>query len=58
MKERNAEDRPFLEFDCMDARKVDLPDEVIDLVIEKSTLDTILCGKKAFIGAARMIREI
>jgi hypothetical protein len=40
----------------MDCRKIDLEPESIDLIIDKSTIDTLLCGKKAFLNTARMLK--
>jgi EEF1A lysine methyltransferase 4 len=33
-------------------------DESYDIVIEKSTLDAILCGDKSFLNAAKMLKEV
>jgi EEF1A lysine methyltransferase 4 len=33
-------------------------DETYDIVIEKSTLDAILCGDKSFLNAAKMLKEV
>lgn len=32
--------------------------ESYDIVIEKSTLDAILCGDKSFLNAAKMLKEV
>ena len=29
-----------------------------DLIIDKATLDTILCGEHAYLNVARMMREV
>jgi hypothetical protein len=33
-------------------------DESYDVVIEKSTLDAILCGDRSFLNAAKMLKEV
>jgi ubiquinone/menaquinone biosynthesis C-methylase UbiE len=33
-------------------------DESYDVIIEKSTLDAILCGDKSFLNAAKMLKEV
>ncbi|CAE8587655.1 unnamed protein product [Polarella glacialis] len=43
MQARNSELRPQLQWLVMDATAMDFPDEHFDVVIDKGTLDTILC---------------
>jgi hypothetical protein len=42
----------------MDCRKLKFKDASIDFVIDKSTLDCLLCGGKAFRNTARMLKEV
>lgn len=41
----------------MDALNMEFPDDTFDLVIDKSTLDAILCGKQSFLNASKMVFE-
>ena len=42
----------------MDVKKLEYDDEYFDLIIDKSTLDTLLCGYESFINSAIMLKEI
>ena len=57
MKTRNK-DRKGLHFDVMDASDMAYKDETFDLVIDKSTIDAILCGDHGFMLVAKMLKEI
>ena len=58
MKERNK-DKKGLIYKEMDARDMkDFQNETFDLVIDKSTIDALLCGNQAFINVALMTKEI
>ena len=57
MKTRNK-DRKGLHFDVMDASDMAYKDETFDLVIDKSTIDAILCGDHCFMLVAKMLKEI
>lgn len=42
----------------MDCRKMtDLKSDSFDFIIDKSTIDTLLCGKCAFMAVARFLKE-
>ena len=56
MKERN-ELRPHMTWKTMDARELKYPDETFDLIIDKSTIDALLCGNFAYINVAIMLKE-
>lgn len=58
MKEMNKY-RRLMKWKVADA--LDMPefkDESYDIVIEKSTLDAILCGDRSFYNAAKMLKEV
>lgn len=57
MAHRNAQTRPELEWVVSDCRKMDFQNGVFDLVIDKSTMDALLCGKNSFLNVARMLRQ-
>lgn len=42
----------------MDIREMKYEDNCFDLVIDKSTIDSILCGEKSFVNTALMIKEV
>ena len=58
MKERNKnrEGMEWLVMDVMDMKSI--PDNSIDLVIDKSTIDALLCGNDSDINVAKMIKEV
>jgi len=58
MKERNK-DKKGLHYQAMDVRDMkDFQDETFDLIIDKSTLDALLCGEKSFVNVVLMTKEI
>ena len=58
MSERNRESRPNMKWDIMDVRDMAIyKNESFDLIIDKSTIDAILCGSSAFIDVAIMLKE-
>ena len=44
MKGRNEEKRPIMKWDVMDCREMTYKNEFFDLIIDKSTIDALLCG--------------
>ena len=42
----------------MDAEKLSFEDETFDLIIDKSTIDALLCGNHSFLNVAKMTKEI
>jgi ubiquinone/menaquinone biosynthesis C-methylase UbiE len=42
----------------MDAKELSLKENSFDFVVDKSTMDSILCGEKSFINVATMTKEI
>ena len=57
MKSRNK-NRKGLHFDVMDASDMAYKDESFDLIIDKSTIDALLCGDHCFMLVAKMLKEI
>jgi len=40
--------------DCMDLK---YEKETFDLILDKSTIDALLCGDEAYMNTARMLKE-
>ena len=57
MKIRNK-DRTGMTYEVMDVRDLKFEDNSIDLAVDKSTIDALLCGDDAFINVAKMIKEV
>ena len=57
MKSRNK-DKKGLHFDVMDVYDMAYKDETFDLIIDKSTIDALLCGDHSFMIVAKMLKEI
>ena len=57
MKERNK-NKDGMHFDVMDVRSMAYKNEIFDLIIDKATMDTILCGENSFLNVAKMTKEI
>lgn len=57
MSDRNIEKRPELQWHVMDVREMTYESNIFDLIIDKSTIDAVLCGDDAFINTAQMMRE-
>ena len=58
MKERNK-DKKGLAYQVMDVRDMkDFKDDTFDFIIDKSTLDALLCGEKSFVDVVYMTKEI
>ena len=47
-----------LHFDVMDVKEMKFKDETFDCVIDKSTIDALLCGEHSFMNVALMTKEI
>ena len=41
----------------MDVREMTYDSNFFDLIIDKSTIDALLCGEDAFINVAKMLKE-
>ena len=57
MKERNK-NKQGLHFEVMDVKEMKFKDETFDCVIDKSTIDALLCGEHSFMNVALMTKEI
>jgi SAM-dependent methyltransferase len=58
MKKRHVS-RPEMVFSVMDVRKLEFPSNSFDLVVDKSTMDALLCSdSNAFLCVAQMTREV
>ena len=56
MKIRNA-NRKMMQYEVMDVCDLKYPDNYFDCVIDKSTIDAILCGDNAFLNTALLLKE-
>jgi len=56
MSERNK-GRPAMKYEVMDVRDLKYADNYFDIIIDKSTIDALLCGDNAFLNVARMVKE-
>ena len=57
MQSRNANRKGCI-FKKMDVREMTFPDETFDLIIDKSTIDALLCGDNAAVDVATMLKEV
>jgi len=57
MKERNQKLRYHMKWEVMDVRELKYPDGCFDLIVDKSTIDALLCGDQAYLNVAVMLRE-
>jgi ubiquinone/menaquinone biosynthesis C-methylase UbiE len=46
-----------MQYDVMDVREMTYPSESFDLVIDKSTIDTLMCSENPLINVSKMIGE-
>eukprot|EP00340_Litonotus_pictus_P007048 CAMPEP_0170519522 /NCGR_PEP_ID=MMETSP0209-20121228/4907_1 /TAXON_ID=665100 ORGANISM="Litonotus pictus, Strain P1" /NCGR_SAMPLE_ID=MMETSP0209 /ASSEMBLY_ACC=CAM_ASM_000301 /LENGTH=320 /DNA_ID=CAMNT_0010805427 /DNA_START=48 /DNA_END=1007 /DNA_ORIENTATION=- len=56
MKVRNKEKK--MTWEVMDVMNLSYSDNSFDLVVDKSTIDAILCGESSFINVSKMIKEV
>ena len=40
----------------MDVRNLTYPSNLFDLIIDKSTIDALLCGDQAYLNVAKMLK--
>lgn len=57
MRQRNKQ-RPLMQWLEMDALDLGFAEQSFDVVLDKSTLDAVLCGSLSFINAAVMLKEV
>lgn len=57
MQEKHK-DKPGMQFKKMDLREMDFPDQVFNAVLDKATLDSILCAEGALPLASKCLGEI
>ena len=57
MIERNKEKRPEQNWEVMDVRDLKYENEMFDVIIDKSTIDAIMCGDNAHMNVAIMLKE-
>ena len=57
MKQRNQETRPELVWQVMNCTSLEYEDEFFDLIIDKSTIDCLVCGSQAYKKVALMTKE-
>ncbi len=58
MSARNHSTRPSLLWDVMDVRDMSAyPSNTFDLIIDKSTIDALMCGDDASMNTAKMMGE-
>lgn len=58
MKARNVASRPEIIWEVMDVCDMGkLGSGSFDLVIDKSTMDALLCGDDSYVNVARMLKE-
>ena len=57
MHNRNLKARPELKWDVMDCRDLKYEDNFFDLIVDKSTIDALLCGSFAMFNVAVMLKE-
>ena len=58
MIERNKDLRPDLQWKVMDITDMStLQSQSFDLIIDKSTMDALLCGDNSFVNVAKMLKE-
>ncbi len=55
MRLRNAA-RKSMTYEVMDVRNMAYPDNTFDIAVDKSTIDALLCGERAFYNVALMMK--
>ncbi len=47
-----------MKWEVMDVRDIKYPENEFDLIVDKSTIDAILCGESSFVNVAIMLNEV
>jgi hypothetical protein len=58
IEDRNRERRPENLYMVMDCTKMDFKDDSFDLVIDKGTMDTLLCENLGYYKTARYLKKV
>eukprot|EP01017_Pseudomicrothorax_dubius_P000311 TRINITY_DN0_c1537_g1_i1.p1 TRINITY_DN0_c1537_g1~~TRINITY_DN0_c1537_g1_i1.p1 ORF type:complete len:223 (+),score=60.38 TRINITY_DN0_c1537_g1_i1:46-714(+) len=58
MQEKYKDKGPNFKYLCMDARNMDFGDGSFDCVVDKGTLDAVLCGEMSTTNAHKMLSEV
>jgi len=58
MQRQTEESMPLAKWFVDDALQMSLPDNSVDIVVDKGTLDAVLIQTDPFLSAARMLREV
>ena len=54
---KRTQDRPQMKWEVMDVRDMTYQDNTFDLIIDKSTIDAILCMQDPYVSAAMVLSE-
>lgn len=57
MQQRNQEQRPELIWQVMNCTQLEYEDDFFDIIIDKSTIDALVCGSQAYKKVAQMMKE-
>jgi EEF1A lysine methyltransferase 4 len=57
MGDRNRQSRPEMKWEVMDCRDLKYETGTFDLIVDKSTIDALLCGNFAYLNVAIMLKE-
>lgn len=57
MTERNK-DKVGMNYEVMDICEMTYPDNYFDIAIDKSTMDSLLCGENPVLHVAKMTKEV
>ena len=57
MKKRNA-NKVSMKWEVMDVMDIKYGNNYFDFIIDKSTIDALLCGDMAFMNTAKMLNEV
>ena len=44
--------------EVMDIRNMSFPSQLFDLIVDKSTIDALLCGDHAYMNVAKMLKVL
>jgi ubiquinone/menaquinone biosynthesis C-methylase UbiE len=58
MKDKYKDKLPTMQYVCMDARYLSFEDNSIDAVIDKGTIDAVLCGDNSTANCIKVLSEV